>query len=144
MEQTRLWRAHGIVTRFVNPVTSKVAGWAPGFGLVTHEGRTSGRTYTTPVNVFRDGDGFRFVLTYGSSANWVRNVLAAGGCRLRTRNRTFRLVEPEIVTDPGLRPFPAFVRLVGRLVGVTEFVVTRIDRPNAAGSTATGSHPPTR
>jgi deazaflavin-dependent oxidoreductase (nitroreductase family) len=133
MERTRLWGAHRFVTRFVNPVTSNVAGWAPGFGLVTHAGRTSGRSYTTPVNVFRDRDGFRFVLTYGSSANWVRNVLATGDCRLRTGNRTFRLVDPEVVTDPALRSFPAFVRLVGRMVGVTEFLVMRTDGPESCG-----------
>jgi len=36
-----------------NRITGRFAGWLPGFGIVTHLGRKSGRVYRTPVNVFR-------------------------------------------------------------------------------------------
>jgi hypothetical protein len=42
--------------RFTNHLTSKVAGNVPGFAIVTHVGRKSGRIYRTPVNVFRTDD----------------------------------------------------------------------------------------
>ena len=63
--------------RFTNRVSRHIAGWLPGFGIVIHTGRRSGRTYETPVNVFRRAGGFTFALTYGR-ADWVQNVMAAG------------------------------------------------------------------
>jgi hypothetical protein len=41
--------------RVVNPITRLVAGWLPGFGIVRNVGRTSAKSYRTPMNVFRDG-----------------------------------------------------------------------------------------
>src|SRR5262245_31377008 len=92
--------------RFVNPLTRRFAGRLPGFGLVTHVGRTSGRSFTTPLNVFRRGDHYLFALTYGSEVDWVRNVRAAGGCTLRTRGHTIALVEPDLIEDPTLSLLP--------------------------------------
>ena len=63
----------------LNRVTRHIAPWLPGFGVVVHRGRRSGRRYRTPVNVFATADGYRFALTYGPDTDWVRNVLAAGG-----------------------------------------------------------------
>ena len=108
---TRAPRLHAIrpfTMRVVNPVTRRFAGWLPGFGLLTHVGRSSGRAYVTPINVFRRGDRYLFALTYGSGVQWVRNVLAAGGCTLRTRGRDVRLVGPELIVDAKLTlPAPA-------------------------------------
>jgi deazaflavin-dependent oxidoreductase (nitroreductase family) len=109
-----------------NPISRLVAGWLPWFGILTYVGRKTGRTYHTPINVFRRGDWFVFFLTYGSDVQWVRNVLAANGCRLRTRNTEFTLVDPELVVDPERRLVPPLVRVVGSLVGVTEFLRMRI------------------
>jgi uncharacterized membrane protein required for colicin V production len=38
---------------FTNRITGLFAGWLPGFGIVTHVGRESGKVYRTPMNVFR-------------------------------------------------------------------------------------------
>jgi hypothetical protein len=89
--------------------------------MLTYLGRTTGRVYHLPINVFRRGDHYIFVLTYGSDSQWVKNVLAAGECELRVRGRDVRLVEPELMVNPdwGLVPWP--VRLIEGLAGVTEF-----------------------
>jgi deazaflavin-dependent oxidoreductase (nitroreductase family) len=113
-------------TRVVNPVTRVFAGWLPGFGIVTHVGRTSGRVRRTPMNVFRHGDRYVFALTYGSDVHWVRNVLAAGGCELRTMNRDVRLVEPELLVDPARRLMPLPVRFFLGLIRVSEFLRLRV------------------
>jgi deazaflavin-dependent oxidoreductase (nitroreductase family) len=126
---TRIRLIRPFTARVVNPVTRLFAGWLPGFAILSHVGRTSGRTYRTPINVFRRGDHYLFALTYGSNVDWVKNVLAAGGCTMRTRGRSLRLVEPEVIVDHELRqlgwPLGA---LLGRLNRVTELLRMRAVR----------------
>jgi hypothetical protein len=43
---------------FTNRITGLFAGGLPGFGILTHVGRKSGKVYRTPVNVFRAANGF--------------------------------------------------------------------------------------
>jgi deazaflavin-dependent oxidoreductase (nitroreductase family) len=111
--------------RFINPVTRLVAGWLPGFAILSHVGRKSGRTFRIPMNVFRRGDHYYFALTYGSDVDWVKNVLAAGGCELHTLGRDVRLVEPEVIVDRDLRSIPFPARLIERWNGATEVLRMR-------------------
>jgi deazaflavin-dependent oxidoreductase (nitroreductase family) len=97
----------------------------PGFGILTHRGRRTGRTYRTPLNVFRRDDVYVFFLTYGPDVQWVKNVMAAGRATLQTLGNEVRLVEPELVTDPERRLVPRPVRVVGGLLGATQFVLMR-------------------
>ena len=66
-----------------NRITGLFAGWLPGFGILTHVGRRSGKVYRTPVNVFRAQNGFSVALTYSSQSEWVQNVLARAVANLR-------------------------------------------------------------
>jgi deazaflavin-dependent oxidoreductase (nitroreductase family) len=90
----------------------------PGFGIVHHVGRKSGQSYAVPVNVFRQGDAWIIALTYGSESDWVKNVLAAGGCTLKTRGATVYLVEPVIEIDRRKAWAPLPVRLILRAIRV--------------------------
>jgi deazaflavin-dependent oxidoreductase (nitroreductase family) len=105
-----------------NRIASRFATRLPGFAIVTNVGRKSGRVYRTPVNVFREPDGFLIALTYGRDSEWVRNVLAAGGCQLETRRVRYQLSAPIIVHDPTRQRFPLFVRVVLRLIDANDFV----------------------
>lgn len=107
---------------FTNRITSLFAGWLPGFGILTHVGRKSAKVYRTPVNVFRASNGFIIALTYSSQSEWVKNVLAAGGCELKTVGRKYRLVAPSVVRDPTRRRFSIPVRIVLRVVGADEYM----------------------
>jgi len=107
---------------FTNRITSLFAGWLPGFGILTHVGRKSGKIYRTPVNVFRAPTGFIIALTYTSQCEWVKNVLAAGGCELETRGKKHQLSAPKVVRDPTRRRFPIPVRLVLVIVGTDEYM----------------------
>jgi deazaflavin-dependent oxidoreductase (nitroreductase family) len=109
-------------TRVTNRITRHVAGWMPGFAIVTHTGRRTGRTYQTPVNVFPDGERYVLALTYGACSDWVRNVLAAGGCQIETRRRTVELVAPERFIDPTRRLIPVPARWILALLSVNEFL----------------------
>jgi deazaflavin-dependent oxidoreductase (nitroreductase family) len=111
--------------RVTNQLTRPVARWLPGFGVVIHAGRKSKRRYETPVNVFRAVDGYVIALTYGAEADWVKNVLAAGGCELITRGQRQRLTSPAIRSDERQNLVPRVVRPVLRLLRVTEFMHLR-------------------
>jgi deazaflavin-dependent oxidoreductase (nitroreductase family) len=105
-----------------NRITGLFAGWLPGFGILTHVGRKSGKVYRIPVNVFRAPNGFIIALTYSSESEWVKNVLAAQGCELKTCGKKYQLSAPKVVRDPSRRRFPIPVRVVLRLVGADEFM----------------------
>jgi deazaflavin-dependent oxidoreductase (nitroreductase family) len=109
--------------RVTNRITGPLAPWLWGFGVIVHVGRSSGREYRTPVNVFRDDGRYVVALTYGPGADWVRNVLAAGGCELITRGRRHRLTAPEIVHDEARSRVPMPVRVPLRLLKVADFLL---------------------
>jgi deazaflavin-dependent oxidoreductase (nitroreductase family) len=118
----------------LNRLTRRIAPWAPGFGVVVHRGRRSGRDYQTPVNVFPTADGVRIALTYGADSDWVKNVLAAGGCRLRTRGRELSLTDPRLVHDPTRAGTRSFERRVLGLLKVYDFLLlTETGRGPAQG-----------
>ena len=107
---------------FTDRITSLFAGWLPGFGILTHVGRKSGKVYRTPVNVFRAPTGFIIALTYSSQSEWVKNVLTAGGCELKTRGKKYQLSAPKVGRDSTRRRFPIPVRLTLTLVGADEYI----------------------
>jgi hypothetical protein len=77
MRFRKRWLAK-INVAFTNRITSLFAGSLPGFGILTHVGRRSGKVYRTPLNVFRASNGFLIALTCSSQSEWAKNVLAAG------------------------------------------------------------------
>lgn len=118
-----LGRRVAVFNRHVtNRVLGPVAGRLPGFGIVVHTGRRSGRSYRTPVNVFRTDQGYVIALTYGPDADWVRNVIAAGGCELELRGRAVRLTEPRLLHDERRGQVPWLPRRMLTIAGVSDFL----------------------
>ncbi len=62
--------------------------------VLTHVGRTSGKTYHTPLDAHPVENGYIFILMYGSDSDWVKNVLAAGTAHLRVGGDEFELDPP--------------------------------------------------
>jgi deazaflavin-dependent oxidoreductase (nitroreductase family) len=85
-----------------NPIQRMWAGWAPSFGILEHVGRRSGKPYRTPLNVFDaevDGKpGVAIPLAYGPDRDWLKNLNAAGGGRMRRHGKTFGVTNPQTVT----------------------------------------------
>jgi deazaflavin-dependent oxidoreductase (nitroreductase family) len=106
----------------LNKVMIHLAGRLPSMGIVIHVGRRTGNVYRTPVNVFRTDDGFRFALTYGRDAEWVRNALSFGAVRLVTRHREYELTAPQLVSDPERQGVPRAAAFILRMVRVSEFL----------------------
>src|SRR5205814_5743032 len=92
------------------------------FGAPIHHGRRSGRRYKTPVNVFSTGIAYVVALTYGRDTDWLKNVLAAGGCELRTRGQTIQLGSPRLFHDESRSTIRPVERQVLRILGVADFL----------------------
>ncbi|WP_079190067.1 nitroreductase family deazaflavin-dependent oxidoreductase [Actinacidiphila paucisporea] len=105
-----------------NRVAGPLFGRLPGFGLVVHRGRVSGREYRTPVKVFRHQGAYVVTLPYGSGTDWVKNVRAAGGCELVVRRRRVALVDPVLAADDGSVRIRRSLRLALSVLRVREFL----------------------
>jgi deazaflavin-dependent oxidoreductase (nitroreductase family) len=107
---------------FNERVTNRVQGlWAPylpPYALIVHTGRTSGRTYRTPVVAQRDGDTLSIALLYGAGAQWVKNVLAAGGAEVVRGGRRYTLRDPRVVTEAAPGELPRAMRRASQRMGV--------------------------
>jgi deazaflavin-dependent oxidoreductase (nitroreductase family) len=110
----------------LNKVTGVVAPWLPGLGVVVHRGRKSGKQYRTPVNVFpRPGERYVLALTYGPDTDWVKNVLAAGGCELLTRGEHIELSSPQLFHDEARSEIRVAERAILGLLHVYDFLELR-------------------
>ena len=116
--------------RIINPVTSTFAGRVPPFSMLDHVGRKSHTPYRTPIMAFRSGNNFIIALTYGPGTDWVRNVIAAGGCSIEYRRRRIDLTDPELLqSDPGTLPFPWLVRKLLGVMQVNNFLTLTRAQP---------------
>ena len=99
-----------------------IAPWLPGLGVIVHRGRRSGRRFQTPVMVFSAGNGYVMALIYGPDTDWVKNVLAAGNCELRTRGQSISLGSPRRFHDPSRSSIRPVQRQVLRILNVADFL----------------------
>ena len=83
--------------------------------------------------MFPVGDGYVIALTYGPGTDWVKNVLAAGGCELRTRGHTVRLISPRVFHDESRHDIRPVERQVLRVLGVADFL--SLNKAPAASAT---------
>jgi deazaflavin-dependent oxidoreductase (nitroreductase family) len=105
--------------KVINPIQRRYAGTIPGHGIVEHAGRRTGRAYRTPVLVFAAPGGFALIVGYGLQSDWVQNVLAAQGGRLRHRRAEYTLTRPRLLRGPGsYADLPRRVRRVAGLLRV--------------------------
>ncbi len=121
---------------FANHIAGPIFRRMPGFGAIHHRGRRSGRQYVTPVKIFRRADDYVITLPYGHQADWVRNVMASGGCVLETRGKHVALTSPRLQSDDGRTGVPALARWAMARMGSTVFLVLS---PRVSGRT-TGLH----
>jgi hypothetical protein len=77
--------------------------------------------------VFAADNGYVVALTYGTGSDWVKNVVAAGGCELEHRGRRERLGSPRLVHDGTRRMVPATVRAALGVLHVSDFMTLRTE-----------------
>ncbi|RDI47088.1 nitroreductase family deazaflavin-dependent oxidoreductase [Nocardia mexicana] len=110
--------------RYLNPCMRRVAPSLPGYAVIEHVGRKSGKRYETPVSVFRNGRLFAVVLLHGET-NWARNVIAAGQAQLRYRGGTVTLRNPRVLQPhQATTDVPRIAQLANRAAGIIAFDTT--------------------
>ncbi|NIS80855.1 MAG: nitroreductase [Anaerolineales bacterium] len=79
-----------------NRITLTFAERGP-FSVVYHIGWRSGRTYRTPVLASFVGETIIIPLSYGENVDWLRNILARGGCEIVRKNKRIAATKPEVL-----------------------------------------------
>jgi deazaflavin-dependent oxidoreductase (nitroreductase family) len=101
--------------RLFNPLARLWAPLVPGYGVIVHTGRRSGRTYRTPLNVFSVPGGFAVVIAYGRESDWLRNLRAAGQAEVVKRRRRYTVNNPRLVSYAEARPtLPFYAKVISR------------------------------
>ena len=112
---------------YVNPRMLKRQGQPGGpTALVHHTGRSSGRSYRTPVGAVPTEDGFVIASVYGTQSDWIRNVLAGGPASMEYQGRAAVVCDPRVVPiDEVSQYFSKADQRAHRLFHVTEAVRLR-------------------
>ena len=90
----RLGRVRRLVNAVIRPLV-RVGLAGRHTYLLTVEGRTTGRHYSTPVTLVEDGDK-RWLVAPNGERNWVKNARAAGWVELSRAGKTERLRVTEL------------------------------------------------
>ena len=67
--------------------------------------------------MFSTDDGVAILLTYGPNRDWLKNIVSAGGGRMRRYGKTFELTDPRVMPKAEAAPSvkgpwrPIFARL---------------------------------
>src|SRR5215208_1337772 len=121
--------------RIGNPAMMRLAGRRYFFaGVIRHKGRRSGREYATPIWAVPTTDGIVISLPFGESADWLKNVLAAGRATIETRGETWAVAEPEVIDRENAWPLlPRRARLLFGLAGIERYLkLRRLSEPSSA------------
>jgi hypothetical protein len=103
------------VHRYINPITRPVAKKLPTFAILTTVGaRPDVHTERRSRLPARQRLLLLPHLWVGRAVG--KNILATASCSIETGGRVVELVEPELITDPELRPAPPYVRFVERRI----------------------------
>jgi deazaflavin-dependent oxidoreductase (nitroreductase family) len=109
--------------RFTNHLLGRLPRrWSP-FAIVYHSGRTTGKSYRTPLAAFKTETGAILTPTYGPGADWVKNVLVAERFQMDIRGSRWQLHGARLVGRDEAWPYlPLLVRVAMRLLRIDVFV----------------------
>lgn len=116
----RLSPGRRLINLVVRPL-ARLGLTGPRTHLLTVPGRRTGKLWSTPVSIVRDGGERYLVAPYGDR-NWVRNARAAGWVELRRGRRRERLAVEELAPAeavPVLRRYYELGRVTRPFFGVT-------------------------
>jgi hypothetical protein len=141
--RTKSPRGLRVVRRFNRDVGNKLqrrsAGRAGAWAaVIQHRGRTSGRTYETPVVPFATDGGFLISLPYGVDTDWLKNVLASGTAVLVSDGNTYTVGRPEVLATADVRDeFPPKEQRTHRRFRIDRCLRLHVVEANGAPEPAT-------
>jgi deazaflavin-dependent oxidoreductase (nitroreductase family) len=120
-------RTRALNKRIGNPAMMRLAGRRYFFaGVIRHTGRRSGREYATPIWAVPTTEGVVISLPFGESADWLKNLLAAGRATIETRGEIWEVAEPEVLDRETAWPsLPRRARLLFGLAGIERHLKLR-------------------
>jgi deazaflavin-dependent oxidoreductase (nitroreductase family) len=125
--------------RYVNGVALRLVGRAA-FADLEHVGRRSGLVRHTPLRAFRGRDKVVIGLNFGRDSDWVKNIQAAGSCRMRLGGEQLELGAPAIVPlGQGIQGMPWLFGVALRYVARTTDCVELPILGSAPAKVRTGS-----
>jgi len=90
----------------VNAVALRLVGHAA-FADLEHVGRRSGTVRHTPLRAFRSQGKVVIGLNFGRESDWLKNIQAAGRCRMLLGNEQLELGAPRVVpVEQGVEGMP--------------------------------------
>lgn len=115
----------GALAKFNRLVSNKamrpLARRMPGFGVLRHTGRVTGKTYQTPLNVWERDNRLVVALTYGADVDWLANARASDSSMI-VQDKDISVGRPTVVdAQVGMTAMPAGVRPILWLLSVEEF-----------------------
>jgi len=120
----------------INPRQMRTAGTPGAYAaVIRHRGRTSGRSYETPIGAVATDDGFVIALPYGARVSWLRNVLASRSATILHEGQSFVVDQPEVVPMTAVERFfaPGDQR-AHRIFGVDQCLRLRRAQPQLGGA----------
>ena len=110
--------------RVTNPRVMRTAGTSDTqTSVIEHVGRTSGRIYKTPIDIIESATGLLIALPYGTRADWLRNVQAAGSATIVTQGQRVNVGRPTIVATADVADLiPKRTMRMLRVFGVGQFL----------------------
>jgi deazaflavin-dependent oxidoreductase (nitroreductase family) len=96
--------------------------------LLTHRGRKSGNDYSTPVAILKS-DGNRWLVAAFGEVNWVHNVRAAGGAKLKGGLRTETIHVTELDHQSAAPILKQFLKKFGMVPFMKPYFNVTADAP---------------
>ena len=99
-----------------NTLAHRVAGRRV-YVLLQHQGRRSGRTYTTPVVAWHRGTTIIVPLSFGTTSDWYQHVRAHHGGHIQMRGQGYVAHTPQLIPrDDAVAYLPPRARIGARLL----------------------------
>jgi deazaflavin-dependent oxidoreductase (nitroreductase family) len=91
--------------------------------VLTHVGRSSGKTYRTPLDAHSVAGGYIFIIMYGADSDWVQNVLASGTATVAVDGEQFDLESPKVISkQEAFKLLSETTKAPAEFLKVTEYI----------------------
>jgi deazaflavin-dependent oxidoreductase (nitroreductase family) len=103
--------------KYLNPLVRPLSKRMPGFAVIKHRGRTSGKEFETIVTAYRKDGVLAIGLAHGKT-NWVKNVLAAGEADIHVARKDLHLTNPRVLPAGTVDPtLPRIAQMLAKRQG---------------------------